>query len=85
MVNDELNQLRIFLDNFINLLCIGGRIVIISYHSLEDRLVKLAFKKLKTEDQFSILTKKPLVATSDEIAINSRSKSAKLRAGERIN
>ncbi len=85
MVNDELNQLRIFLDNFINLLCIGGRIVIISYHSLEDRLVKLAFKKLKTEDQFSILTKKPLVATSDEIAINSRSKSAKLRAVERIN
>ncbi len=85
MVNDELNQLRIFLENFINLLCIGGRIVIISYHSLEDRLVKLAFKKLKTEDQFSILTKKPLVATSDEIAMNSRSKSAKLRAGERIN
>ena len=85
MVNDELNQLRIFLDNFINLLCIGGKIVIISYHSLEDRLVKLAFKKLKTEDRFSILTKKPLVATDDEIAINSRSKSAKLRAGERTN
>jgi 16S rRNA (cytosine1402-N4)-methyltransferase len=83
IVNDELNQLMIFLDNFINLLHIGGRIVIISYHSLEDRLVKLAFKKLKSEDKFSILTKKPLVATSDEIAINSRSKSAKLRAGER--
>ena len=85
IVNDELNQLRIFLDNFINLLCIGGKIVIISYHSLEDRLVKLAFKKLKTEDRFSILTKKPLVATDDEIAINSRSKSAKLRAGKRTN
>ncbi len=85
IVNDELNQLKIFLDNFINLLCIGGRIVIISYHSLEDRMVKLAFKKLKSEDKFSILTKKPLIATSDEIALNSRSKSAKLRAGERIN
>jgi 16S rRNA (cytosine1402-N4)-methyltransferase len=85
IVNDELNQLRIFLDNFINLLCIGGRIVIISYHSLEDRMVKLAFKKLKSEDKFSILTKKPLIATSDEIALNSRSKSAKLRVGERIN
>ena len=85
MVNDELNQLIIFLENFTNQLCIGGRIVIISYHSLEDRLVKLAFKKLKTEDQFSILTKKPLIATSDEIAMNSRSKSAKLRAGKRIN
>ena len=85
MVNDELDQLRIFLDNFINLLCIGGRIVIISYHSLEDRLVKLAFKKLKAENHFAILTKKPLIATDHEIAINSRSKSAKLRAGECIN
>lgn len=85
MVNDELDQLRIFLDNFNNLLSVGGRIVIISYHSLEDRLVKLAFKKLKAEDHFSILTKRPLVATDDEIAINSRSKSAKLRAGECIN
>jgi 16S rRNA C1402 N4-methylase RsmH len=47
-------------------------------------MVKLAFKKLKSEDKFSILTKKPLIATSDEIALNSRSKSAKLRAGERI-
>ena len=85
MVNDELNQLRIFLDSFINLLCISGRIVIISYHSLEDRLVKFAFKKLKTENKALILTKKPLVALSDETAINSRSKSAKLRAVERIN
>lgn len=84
MVNDELDHLRIFLDNFINLLSIGGRIVIISYHSLEDRLVKVAFKKLKTEDQFAILTKKPLIAASDEIASNSRSKSAKFRAGERV-
>lgn len=84
MVNDELDHLRIFLDNFINLLSIGGRIVIISYHSLEDRLVKVAFKKLKTEDQFAILTKRPLITASDEIASNSRSKSAKFRAGERM-
>lgn len=84
MVNDELDHLRIFLDNFINLLSIGGRIVIISYHSLEDRLVKVAFKKLKAEDQFAILTKRPLIAASDEIASNSRSKSAKFRAGERV-
>ena len=85
MVNDELNQLTIFLDNFINLLCVGGRIVIISYHSLEDRLVKIAFKKLKVEDHFLILTKRPLIATDEEITENSRSKSAKLRAGERLN
>lgn len=84
MVNDELDQLRIFLDKFFNLLSIGGRIVIISYHSLEDRLVKVAFKKLKAEDQFAILTKRPLITASDEIASNSRSKSAKFRAGERV-
>ncbi len=85
IVNDELDQLRIFLDKFFNLLSVGGRIVILSYHSLEDRLVKHAFKKLKAENQFLILTKKPLIATSYEIAENSSSKSAKLRAGERIN
>ena len=84
MVNDELDQLKIFLEKFINLLCIEGRIVIISFHSLEDRLVKIAFKELKFEGQLSIMTKRPLIATSDEIAENSRSKSAKLRAGERI-
>ena len=84
MVNDELNQLDIFLDKFFNLLCDGGRIVIISYHSLEDRLVKLAFKKLKMDGQFLILTKRPLIAKNDEVIENSRSKSAKLRAGEKI-
>jgi 16S rRNA (cytosine1402-N4)-methyltransferase len=85
VVNDELKQLDSFLDKFENLLCCGGRIVIISYHSLEDRLVKLAFKKLKTEGLFSILTKRPLIPTDDEIVENSRSRSAKLRVGERIN
>ena len=85
VVNDELKQLDNFLDNFFNLLCSGGRIVIISYHSLEDRLVKLAFKKLKTEGQFTILTKRPLIPTDEEIVENGRSRSAKLRVGERIN
>jgi len=85
VVNDELKQLDKFLDIFFNLLCSGGKIVIISYHSLEDRLVKLAFKKLKTEGHFSILTKRPLIPTDDEIGENSRSRSAKLRAGEKVN
>ncbi len=85
VVNDELKQLDNFLDKFFNLLCSGGRIVIISYHSLEDRLVKLAFKKLKTEGQFTILTKRPIIPTDEEIVENGRSRSAKLRVGERIN
>ena len=84
VVNDELEQLDNFLDKFFNLLCSGGRIVIISYHSLEDRLVKLAFKKLKTEGQFTILTKRPIIPTDEEIVENGRSRSAKLRVGERI-
>lgn len=84
VVNDELKQLDNFLGNFSNLLCNGGRIVIISYHSLEDRLVKLAFKKLKTEGHLSILTKRPLIPTDNEIGENSRSRSAKLRSGEII-
>ena len=84
VVNDELKQLDNFLDKFFNLLCSGGRIVIISYHSLEDRLVKLAFKKLKTEGQFTILTKRPIIPTDEEIVENGRSRSAKLRVGERI-
>jgi len=83
-VNDELQHLGIFLEKFIDLLAIGGRIIIISYHSLEDRLVKFAFKKLGSEDRLDILTKKPLTASESEIEQNSRSKSAKMRIGERI-
>ncbi len=84
VVNDELNQLKIFLGKFINLLTIGGRIVIMSYHSLEDRMVKIAFRTLKQEKKLSVLTKKPLIASNEELTLNSRAKSAKLRAGERI-
>lgn len=83
-VNDELNHLIIFLEKLIELIAVGGRIVIISYHSLEDRLVKRTFKKLKTEGKLNILTKKPLTATPLEVKMNNRSKSAKMRAGERI-
>ena len=84
IVNDELAHLELFLGKFTSLLCEGGRIVIMSYHSLEDRLVKIAFKKLNAESKLLILTKRPIIATSDEIIQNSRAKSAKLRAGERI-
>lgn len=84
-VNQELVLLNTFLEAFINYLSEGGRIVIISYHSLEDRLVKHAFKNLKQRGFLEILTKKPLLPSDNEQAINRRSRSAKLRSAERIN
>jgi 16S rRNA (cytosine1402-N4)-methyltransferase len=83
-VNGELEILKKFLDSFIDYLSIGGKIVIISYHSLEDRLVKQAFKRLKQTGAVAILTKKPVTPSQEEISKNSRSRSAKLRAAERI-
>lgn len=83
-VNGELDRLQNFLNSFIEFLMPGGRIVIISYHSLEDRMVKHRFKDLKKEKKLTVLTKKPLPPTKEEQAKNSRSRSAKLRAGERI-
>ena len=83
-INRELEILEKFLDTFIDYLSLGGKIVIISYHSLEDRLVKHAFKKLKQKGVVNILTKKPVTPSYEEISINIRSRSAKLRAAERI-
>ena len=83
-VNGELDKLESFLSSFVKRLSIGGRITIISFHSLEDRMVKHSFKRLAKDGFLSILTKKPLIATAEEMANNHRSKSAKLRAAERI-
>ena len=82
-VNNELEKLDQFLSVFYPRLLNGGRIVIISFHSLEDRKVKHAFKFLKNENKMKILTKKPLIPSEEEVLENSRSKSAKLRAAER--
>lgn len=82
-VNNELEKLDQFLSIFYPRLLNGGRIVIISFHSLEDRKVKHAFKFLKNENKMKILTKKPLIPSEEEVLENSRSKSAKLRAAER--
>ena len=60
-------------------LSIGGKIIVISYHSLEERIVKKIFKKKEREGNFKILTKKPLSASNEEIKINHRSRSAKMR------
>ena len=79
-VNRELEELTAALPPAAGLLGPGGRVVVISYHSLEDRIVKRAFRD---DDRLDILTKKPLVASAAERAGNPRSRSAKLRAAER--
>ncbi len=79
-VNGELDHLELALQRLPSLLAPGGRIAIISFHSLEDRLVKTAFRE---DDRLTVLTKKPLLPTDAEVASNPRSRSAKLRVAER--
>lgn len=79
-VNDELEELRTSLPRVAALLAPGGRLVVIAYHSLEDRIVK---RYLLSEPSLAILTKRPLQATPDEVARNPRARAAKLRAAER--
>ena len=86
-VNDELAQLEKSLGLWLELLAPGGRLCVISFHSLEDRLVKQAFKEAAEqgyEAQIRLLTKKPVTAQSDEIVSNPRARSAKLRAVVKI-
>jgi 16S rRNA (cytosine1402-N4)-methyltransferase len=83
-VNDEIDKLVQFLKEFMNYLDFEGRLVIISYHSIEDRLVKKTFRKLKDEKKVHLLTKKPLTPLTIELNKNNRSRSAKLRAIESI-
>ncbi|UKO98119.1 16S rRNA (cytosine(1402)-N(4))-methyltransferase RsmH [Nostoc sp. UHCC 0870] len=81
VVNDELKSLETFLETAPKALVTGGRIVIISFHSLEDRLVKHG---LRNSPLLKVLTKKPIIATDAEISDNPRSRSAKLRIAERV-
>ncbi len=80
-VNRELEILERFLSQPPSFLKVGGVLVVLSYHSLEDRIVKRAFRSY---ENFRIITKKPLSPSSQEIRENSRSRSAKLRAVQRI-
>ena len=84
-VNSELEKLELFLNSFIDYLAINGRVVIISYHSIEDRMVKRAFRALKNNQRLTPLNKKPIIPTIKEQEYNPRSRSAKLRAAERVN
>jgi 16S rRNA (cytosine1402-N4)-methyltransferase len=82
--NDELDHLSDFLNTFIDFLEPEGRIVIISYHSMEDRMVKNKFRELKKDNVLNVLSKKPFIPTDNEISLNKRSRSAKMRVGEKI-
>jgi 16S rRNA (cytosine1402-N4)-methyltransferase len=79
-VNRELEQLDAALASLPDLLKPGGRAAIISFHSLEDRRVKWAFK---TDPRLTVLTRKPVTASAHEVAENPRARSAKLRVAER--
>ncbi len=97
-VNQELESLELFLNDVVDCLKPGGRVGIISFHSLEDRLVKTAFRKLAGEcvcgrvpelcicprvPKLKLITRKPICAKEDEIKDNPRSRSAKFRVAEK--
>jgi 16S rRNA (cytosine1402-N4)-methyltransferase len=83
-VNHELDDLRELLKAAPQVLRPGGRIVIISFHSLEDRIVKDAFREGVKLGHYKTLTKKPVTAGEEEIDRNPRARSAKMRAAEKI-
>ncbi len=98
-VNDELGNLKTFLENSVKVLKKNGRLVVITYHSLEDKIVKDFFKEkslvtlspkedplgiIKKEAKLKIITKKPITPSEDEVKNNYRARSAKLRVAERL-
>lgn len=83
-VNQELDNLTKILSQAIEVVKPGGRVAIISFHSLEDRIVKNFFREQKEKGNAKIITKKPVQATEEEINSNPRSRSAKLRIAEKV-
>jgi len=81
-VNDELGNLTAALPAMVRALAPGGRLAVISFHSLEDRIVKRFFKEQERHGTLRALTKRPIVAGPEETAANPRSRSAKLRVAE---
>ena len=84
VVNDELNNIKKVLPQTIEILEPNGKIAVISFHSLEDRIVKQFFKEQSKIGRLKIITKKPIVPTSGEVGKNPRSRSAKLRIAMKI-
>ena len=83
-VNRELDDLKALLEAAPRVLKPGGRLVVISFHSLEDRIVKDALREGAKQGLYQLLTKKPVTASEEEIERNQRSRSAKMRAAERV-
>lgn len=83
-VNNELQALEQALPQTIDLLAVGGKLAVVSFHSLEDRIVKRFLRKQHQLGTFRIVTKKPVRPTAAEVQGNPRAASAKLRVGERI-
>lgn len=98
-VNNELERLQKILDDSLSILAVGGRIVVISYHSLEDRIVKKFFHNhaatsipsqnkfqpdIPRQPELKVITKKPIEASEEEQKINPRSRSAKMRVAEKV-
>ncbi len=83
-VNRELDDLKALLEAAPRVLKPGGRLVVISFHSLEDRIVKDALREGAKQGWYRLLTKKPVTASAEEMDRNPRSRSAKMRAAERV-
>ena len=83
-VNDELKRLETFLDKAFKILTPGGRIAVIAFHSLEDRIAKRFFREKQKEGLARVLTKKPIVPSPEEIKNNPRARSAKLRVLQKL-
>jgi 16S rRNA (cytosine1402-N4)-methyltransferase len=84
VVNDELNAIEEALPKALELLKDNGRLCVISFHSLEDRIVKKTFLKFIENKSGKIITEKPIIPTEEEIRVNNRARSAKLRIFEKI-
>lgn len=83
-VNDELDSLKQVLPQALEVLNPGGRLVVISFHSLEDRIVKNFMKDEEQNNSIKIITQKPIEPTEEEVSQNPRSRSGKLRAAEKV-
>jgi len=83
-VNRDVENLRVFLDLFLDCLSKDGILAIISFHSIEDRIVKHKFRELAKEGRIELLNKKPITASEEEIMKNPKSKRAKLRAVKKV-